>query len=78
MAVAIAAAVLSISTMGDATTVEAFLVFSKCRLSVEFRCALCIDAQRPRFILANSTSKFAISSMRIEKLKFLNPLKKNI
>jgi len=45
MAVAIAAAVLSISTMGfDATAVEAFLVFSKCRLSVEFRCALCIDA----------------------------------
>lgn len=54
----IAAVVFSNSTMGDATTVVAFLVFSKHWLSVEFRCALCIDAQRPRFILNERSEQF--------------------
>jgi len=76
-AVAIAAAVLSGSTMGDATAVDAVSevsVFSKRRLSVEFRCSLCIDVQRSRFILTRDADNFTVPSIGKFKHRRINPL----
>lgn len=79
MAVAIAAAVLSISTMGDATAVEAFLVFSKCvgwASSFDARIVYwCITAT---IYFSEQREQLHHSKMGNEKLKFLDFLQKNV